>query len=215
MREGAYGPLREFFDRAAAHWDEQVTVNPAFLARVVEVACLGPGDSVLDVGCGTGVLLPHLLDRVGEKGRVYALDISPLMLERARARCPRAVCLCAPAEAIPLPAGSCRAVVCYSAFPHFPDQGRALAEMARVLAPGGRVVVAHAESRQAINDLHRRLGGPVAHHLLPDEATMGRLVARAGLRVISFSDGPGGYLLVAGHREGGWTATASRGATRG
>lgn len=202
--EQVYRPLREFFDQAAADWDERVTVDPDFLATVVDVACLRPGDTALDVGCGTGVLLPHLLSRVGDAGRVYALDISPLMLERARARCPQAVCLCAPAEAIPLPAGSCRAVVCYSAFPHFPDQARALAEMARVVATGGRVVIAHAESRQAINDMHRRLGGPVAHHLLPDEATMRRLVAQVGLRVMSFRDAAG-YLLVAAllpHRKG-------------
>lgn len=193
----AYRVLREFFDRAAATWDERVTVADAFIRRMLDAAALRPGDAVLDVGCGTGVLLPYLWELVGPAGRIYALDISPAMLERAQTRLPRAVFLCAPAEAIPLPEGSCRAVVCYSAFPHFPDQARAMAEMARVLSPGGRLVIGHAESREAINRLHRELGGVVADHLLPDDRTMRLLLGRAGLREIALSDGPAGYLLVA------------------
>ncbi|MEW6546121.1 MAG: methyltransferase domain-containing protein [Bacillota bacterium] len=197
MTEEAYAALRAFFDQAAASWDETVQVDADLIRWVLAHACLRPGDTVLDVGCGTGVLLPYLLDLVGPGGRVYALDISPAMLEKARAKYPSVTYLCAPAEEIPLPERSCRAVVCYSAFPHFPDQGRAVAEMARVLSPGGRLVIAHARSREAINRLHRELGGPVAHHLLPDDGTMRSLLGRSGLCEITLADGEGGYLLVA------------------
>lgn len=194
---GVYGPLREFFDRAAATWDATVTVPHPFLDRLVRAAALRPGDAVLDAGCGTGVLLPRLAQVVGPAGRVYALDISTAMLERAAARLPSAVLLCAPAEAIPLAAASVRAVLCYSAFPHFPDQGRAVREMARVLGPGGRLVIGHAEAREAINRLHRQLGGVVAGHLLPDDAVMRAYLEGAGLREVCLEDGPAGYLLVA------------------
>ncbi|MDI6894951.1 MAG: methyltransferase domain-containing protein [Bacillota bacterium] len=197
MSEEPYRHLQAFFDRAAATWDEKVTVAHAFIRRMLAATGLGRGETVLDVGCGTGVLLPGLGELVGREGRVYALDISPAMLERARVRFPDATYLCAPAEAIPLPDGTCRVVVCYSAFPHFPDQGRAMAEMARVLSPGGRLVIGHAESREAINHFHRGLGGAVADHLLPDHHTMLLLLRHAGLREITLTDGPAGYLLVA------------------
>jgi len=120
------------------------------------------------------------------------------MLEQARAKGFSGVdYLCAPVEDIPLPDASCQAVICYSAFPHFADQRRAVAEMARVLAAGGRLVIAHAESREAINSLHAGMDGPVVSHKLPENAVMRSYLRSAGLQEVNFRDGPQGYLVVA------------------
>jgi ubiquinone/menaquinone biosynthesis C-methylase UbiE len=190
--------VREYFDRAAVHWDEKVSVDPDRIRGVLAHARLGRGDAVLDVGAGTGVLLPFLLEVVGPAGEVFALDISPAMLARARSKGFRGVqYLCAPAEDIPLPDESCEAVICYSAFPHFTDKERAMTEMGRVLAPGGRLVIAHADSRQAVNELHASLRGTVAGHRLPEDATMRGFLETAGLEEVLLADEPGRYLLVA------------------
>jgi len=209
---------REYFDRAAADWDEKVTVDPERIRAVLTHARLGRGDTVLDVGAGTGVLLPFLLEVVGPAGKVFALDISPAMLEQARSKGFRGVeYLCAPAEDIPLPEESCRAVICWSAFPHFADQRRAMIEMGRVLAPGGRLVIAHADSRQAVNEFHAGLRGTVAGHRLPEDSTMRGFLETAGLEEVLLADGPGGYLLVAAKpaRRGAVGCAAPAGTDRG
>lgn len=206
-----WAPTREFFDRAAPTWDEKMSLDSALAAAILDRAGLpakgaqpaasapGPGRlRVLDVGSGTGLLIPFILERVLPGGKVYALDLSPLMLDQLRAKgLPNVETLCAPVEAIPLPDASCDVVICFSAFPHFADQGRALAEMARVLVSGGRLVIAHGRPRQAINDFHTNLGGAVADHHLPDRTTMLRLLARAGLTTLELTDGPQGYFVVA------------------
>jgi ubiquinone/menaquinone biosynthesis C-methylase UbiE len=79
-----------FFDRLAEDWDESVKHHPSKLERIVGLLGLEPGDTVLDVGCGTGVMVPYILERVGEKGRIVAVDISPKMVEAAGKKFPPA-----------------------------------------------------------------------------------------------------------------------------
>lgn len=69
--------------------------------------------------------------------------------------------------------------------------------MARVLKRGGRLVIFHPESREAVNRLHRSLGGIVANDLLPDEATMRAVLEAAGLNMVKIEDAPHRYLAVA------------------
>jgi ubiquinone/menaquinone biosynthesis C-methylase UbiE len=192
-----YAEIVGFFDRAAETWDDYPGPDPLTVGRFLAQAAISPGDTVLDVGCGTGSLFPFILDRVGAQGRVIGLDVAPAMLERAEIKGgDRVTCLRAPVEAIPLPDRSCQAVLCYSAFPHFPDQALAVAEMGRVLSPGGRVVIAHGESREAINRFHAQRGGAVAGHILPDDVTMRGFLAAAALDELLLYDGSDGYLLV-------------------
>jgi ubiquinone/menaquinone biosynthesis C-methylase UbiE len=79
-----------FFDRLAGDWDESTDHHPSKLERIARLLRLEPGDTVLDVGCGTGVMVPYLLERVGENGRIVAVDISPRMIEVARRKFPPA-----------------------------------------------------------------------------------------------------------------------------
>ena len=202
---------REFFDRVAVTWDDEVKVDPHLVEHILSYAAIRPGESVLDVGCGTGLLLPYLLTLISAGGgnvgggsigggRIFALDISEGMLSRARRKYggdPRVSFLLASAEDIPLADGSCQVVVCFSAFPHFPDKGRAMAEMARVLSPGGRLLIAHAEGRERINLLHARIGGAVAGDQLPEASHMAGLVATARLRKVAFIDRDDLYVLLA------------------
>ncbi|MFK7930833.1 MAG: class I SAM-dependent methyltransferase, partial [Myxococcota bacterium] len=81
------------YDRLATNYDfwnrwlaEPLTGIEALRARTVEGLELHTGDSVLDIGCGTGLNLPYLVEAVGESGRVVALDYSEGMLGKARER---------------------------------------------------------------------------------------------------------------------------------
>ncbi|RLC93267.1 MAG: ubiquinone biosynthesis protein UbiE, partial [Chloroflexi bacterium] len=75
---------RQFFDQAAADWDAlEVKETHVRLREIVAELTIAPEAAVLDVGCGTGILLPLLRESVNGDGRIVALDLSGEMLKRA------------------------------------------------------------------------------------------------------------------------------------
>ena len=119
---------------------------PALFAQwppqVAEAAGLQAGQHVLDVACGTGVLACEAARRVTPGGRVTGLDRNPGMLEIARRKDPTVDWREGLAEALPFADAAFDAVVCQFGLMFFDDRAKALAEMWRVLKPGGRLVVA-------------------------------------------------------------------------
>ena len=116
----------EFFDQAAAGWDAQLRRNEPVIARILDNAGVRSGVRVLDVACGTGVLIPDYLQRGA--AQVTAIDISPEMARIAREKFPQenVTVLCGDAEQAHFPAPfDC--IVIYNAFPHFPKPERLLA----------------------------------------------------------------------------------------
>jgi ubiquinone/menaquinone biosynthesis C-methylase UbiE len=111
---------------------------------LVDVAALRPGERVLDVACGTGVVARLASERVGSTGTVAGLDINPAMLAVASSATPSDVSIQwheASAEAMPLPDAGFDVVLCQMGLQFVPDRGAALREMRRVLAPAGRLIL--------------------------------------------------------------------------
>lgn len=145
------GQVRAMFDRIAAIYD---LMNGAMTAglhhrwrrRAVDLARVGPGGRVLDVATGTGDLALELARRVGPEGEVVGSDFSEGMLRRAREKADgqslgRLRFEWADAMALPYPDDSFDAATVGFGARNFDDLQRGLAEMARVVRPGGRVVV--------------------------------------------------------------------------
>lgn len=109
---------------------------------LADMARVGRGDRVLDVACGTGALTVALADRVGPEGTVVGLDVNSDMLSVARRKPARIRWIGGSADALPLPESSFDAVVSQFGLMFFGDRAGALESMARVLSPGGRMVVA-------------------------------------------------------------------------
>lgn len=109
--------------------------------HLVEAAGVKPGDTVLDVACGTGIVAREAADRVGRQGRVVGLDLNEGMLSVARRLRPDIEWRQGDAADLPFPHGSFDVVLCQSALMFFPDRAKALREMARVVRREGTVAV--------------------------------------------------------------------------
>lgn len=159
----------DFFDQAAAGWDAQLVRNEAVIGQILDNAGIRPGVSVLDVACGTGVLIPDYLKRGA--AQITAIDIAPEMVRIAREKFPQENVrfVCGDAETAPLGEGF-DAIVIYNAFPHFPDPERLVARLAALLAPGGRLTVAHGSSRADIDAHHHGAASRVSNGLMEAEA---------------------------------------------
>lgn len=110
--------------------------------RMVAAAHVEPGQRVLDVACGTGVLARALGDRVGPRGSVVGLDINEGMLGVARRKGPGIEWRQGRAEALPFDTDSFDAALSQFGLMFFQDRHAAIEEMVRVLRPGGRLAVA-------------------------------------------------------------------------
>jgi demethylmenaquinone methyltransferase/2-methoxy-6-polyprenyl-1,4-benzoquinol methylase len=144
--------VREMFERIAGLYDLMNTAMTAGLhhrwrARAADLAGVGPGARVLDVATGTGDLALELARRVDPGGEVIGVDFAEAMLARAREKAAAMGAGVRPrfelgdALSLPFEADSFDAAGAGFGVRNFSDLRRGLAEMARVVRPGGRVVV--------------------------------------------------------------------------
>jgi demethylmenaquinone methyltransferase / 2-methoxy-6-polyprenyl-1,4-benzoquinol methylase len=141
--------VRGMFDRIAAIYDPMNTAMTAGMhhrwrARAVDLARVGPGSRVLDVATGTGDLAIELAKRVAPGGDVLGSDFSEAMLDRARTKASGDESIrfeWADATALPYDDDSFDAAMVGFGARNYDDLGKGLREMARVVRPGGRVVV--------------------------------------------------------------------------
>ena len=136
------------WDKAAASYERfwQAQLAPA-QRRLLELAALAPGERVLDIACGTGLVTFPAAEQVGPSGQVLATDISDVMVTSLREQAARrglahVSSARMDAEALDVPDDSMDVVLCALGLMYVPDPVRALSEMHRVLVPGGRAVVA-------------------------------------------------------------------------
>lgn len=119
-------------------------ISEPLAADLVSAAALRPGERILDVACGTGVVTRLAAAQVGETGAVAGLDVNPGMLAVARSATPSGATIEwyeTSAEAMPLADASFDVVLCQIGLQFIPNKVQALKEMRRVLDPGGRVVL--------------------------------------------------------------------------
>jgi len=174
---------------------------------IVRLVDVGPSDAVLDVACGTGVVARLAKERAGPTGRVIGIDVNPAMVDVARNRAPDIDWRVGDAANLPVNEnGGLTVVVCQQGLQFFPDRMAALAEMRRVLAPGGRLAVSTWRSDEempvlrALRAIAERHVGKVAdrRHSFSDGDELRRILADAGLndvqvtpvtKIIRFQDG--------------------------
>lgn len=209
--------VEAMFDRIARVYDRMNSVMTAGMhhrwrSRAVDLARVSVGDSVLDVATGTGDLAVELRRRVGPGARVVGLDFSESMLALARDKASDVEFQAGSALELPYGDGEFAAATVGFGARNFSDLDKGLAEMARVVAPGGRVVVLEITTPQkpplswffrmwfdkAVPALGKLAGDSDAYTYLPssvrrfpDPHELGGRLARAGLTDV-------GWVLTAG-----------------
>ena len=192
--------LQDEIEAAAGYEDLLVpALFQQWAEQVMDAAQIRPGQRVLDVGCGTGVLAREAVRRVGPSGFVSGVDPAPGMLAMAKRLAPTVEWQRATAELLPFPNESFDAVVSQFGLMFCIDRCQALREMVRVLTPQGYVSVAVWDALENMPayatevELLDRLAGIAAANAVRAPFVLGsrkglvRLFEDAGVPIISIA----------------------------
>ena len=166
---------------------------PERLERIVSVAEITDQDTVLDVGTGTGILLPIIL-RYGPRS-VYANDLSKSMLESVQGKFPDVSILHGDISRLQLPDGSIDVVFLNACYPNILDKHTAFLKIKQMMRNGGRVVISHPMGRRFIEILKDKMPFPL-DDFPADEMTARDLFDDYGFEVGTMIDEEDLYILV-------------------
>lgn len=150
----------DFFNQLAASWDTTVPVNADRIRYLISLLSLSPGDRVLDVGCGTGVLEDFLPRDI----RLTAMDFSPEMIKVAKAKHPDVNYVVADFLEVDGEALYDK-IIMYNVFPHFIERERAIKKAHQLLGPHGMLLICHGAGRSVINTRHSGLKSNISRSL--------------------------------------------------
>lgn len=171
----------EFFDRYAPQWDAEMIRNDEIIGKILDGAKVGAGKTVLDVACGTGVLIPDYLKR--DVAAVTGVDISSEMIRIAREKFQgenasgqtssgeektELSFMCADAAEVSFEQ-QFDCIMIYNAFPHFSEPEKIIHTLAGYLKPGGMLTVAHGMSRAKIDAHHEGAASRVSLGLMHED----------------------------------------------
>ena len=175
-----------FFDARAAVWDAEMIRHDHVIEKILDGAGVKSDVDVLDVACGTGVLIPDYLSR--GVASVTGVDISSEMIKIAREKFPQenVRLICGDIEELVFDkAFDC--IMVYNAFPHFPDPEKLIEKLSTLLKPKGTLTVAHGMSKAEIDRRHKGAAERVSVGLMEHDA-LAELFARYLTATVKISD---------------------------
>jgi SAM-dependent methyltransferase len=189
---------RELFDKLYRFFEPPLPEGvPERLEKIVASGGIVKGITVLDVGSGTGIMVP--LIRKHEPAHIYACDLSEVMLERLRKNYPYAQTILGDVRDLELPDGSLDVVFINACYPNIVDKATAFSNIGRMIKPGGRLVISHPLGKSFIDVI--REGTPFPLDDFPERADAETLLRPFGFGVRRFVDDPKLYILVAEKEE--------------
>ncbi|MGQ9622495.1 MAG: class I SAM-dependent methyltransferase [Candidatus Caldatribacteriaceae bacterium] len=186
--------LRAFFNEKASFWDEVQKVEKDKIRSLLRHLPIPLGGVILDVGSGTGVLIPFLRELFAPS-LIVELDIAEEMLAVARKKFgDRGIeYVLADAENVSFDT-TFDAILCYSSFPHFEDKEKTVVNLLRSMKDGGVFAVLHSSGRDCIHAIHALHEVTKDHHLPPGN-DLASLFERLGLEVFCVVDSDEEYLV--------------------
>jgi ubiquinone/menaquinone biosynthesis C-methylase UbiE len=189
---------RELFDKLYQLFEPPLPEGvPERLERIVVSGELTKGDTVLDVGSGTGVMVP--LIHKYEPARIYACDLSEAMLRQLGKNYAYAETILGDVRDVRLADGSVDVVFVNACYPNIVDKTGAFSNIGRMMKPGGLLVVSHPLGKSFIADLKKSTPFPLDD--FPEKAEAERLLRPFGFDMKKFIDERKLYILVAKRDE--------------
>ena len=186
-----------FFNSLAEKWDSICYHPEEKVNYVIDKMGLKNGDSILDIGSGTGVTIPYLEERIGPNGKITALDIAEKMLGISKKKniydnldfeikdffeynTPKKF----------------NYILAYSCYPHFNDEESFFKKAHSLLKDKGKIMIAHIESKEAINSRHREEENHIISHMLSDVEKICKLAYDQGFKSIYKEDNKDYFIFV-------------------
>ncbi|NMC36384.1 class I SAM-dependent methyltransferase [Candidatus Beckwithbacteria bacterium] len=192
------------FDKLAQTYSNKFTYNKTErekLESLLKTWRLKKGDTVLELGGGTGDLSPFIIKKIGSKGSLVFLDFSPKMIQKAQSKLKKFPNI----AFINIDIHNYHQnqlfdkIVIFNTFPHFADKKKALTNCYKALKPKGKLIICHNESRSSICLHHSKKLIENQISSFPDDQTVLALLAKIGFIVELFENNEGYdyYLLIA------------------
>ena len=160
--------VKDFFDRLASTWDEGMIKNEEVIKIILDNALVSSGKDILDVACGTGVLIEDYLKK--DVNKITAVDLSSEMIKVAKSKykIDKVKFICGDIlDFNDNEKYDC--IVVYNAFPHFIDGEELIKHLSILLKDGGTLSIAHGMSRDNINKHHEGSANAVSNELMDAE----------------------------------------------
>jgi ubiquinone/menaquinone biosynthesis C-methylase UbiE len=195
-------PKRDYFNGIADQWDgfPAPPDTADMTARFVALAVPEQAERILDVGCGTGILVPLLRASGNAPRHLVELDLAERMLAQSRLKSggrPEVMHVCAAAQSLPFAPATFDVALCFNALPHLTPIDTTLRAVLACLRPGGLLSVCHLMGSSALNSFHAAMGGVVAGDHLPSAEHLGAMLRRLNCEIGRCEDTPGWYLVQA------------------
>ena len=192
---------REYFNSMANGWDKPQDEDKIIqLKKVFQDFRLHPQGNVLDIGCGTGILIPLFSEVIKDPLNLVELDFSEIMLlhnkKKWTNRTPMNLShINADAHMLPFVAESFQWIICFAVLPHLSDKKKGLQELIRVLASHGNLLVLHLMGSKELNYFHSHVGNTIAHDRLQKGSELAAVIRQSGFDVITAIDQEDLYLV--------------------
>jgi len=196
---GAEMSEKAFFNSIAEEWDKTNEVNKEKINFLLSRVHIQEGDKVLDIGTGTGVLIPFIRE-FNKMGEINALDVSEGMLHKAKEKynnLPNVKFTLLDVEEEKVE-GKYNKIILYSMFPHLKRREDTIRKLVTEnLCESGKLIIAHSSSREFLNNMHSRKDKRVKKDRLIEVNKQKKLFKEIGLNVYeAFEDDNIYYLII-------------------
>lgn len=188
----------DFFDSVAKNWDNMINVNEVKINYLLDKIKIQPDDEILDIGTGTGVLIPFLTERV-VNGSIKGVDISKGMLDVARSKFNHLSNV--HFDLVNVEKDDLHdkydKIILYSMYPHLENKTQTIKKLVKEnLKQDGLLMIAHSDSREFLNNLHRNADERVNESILMEISEQESVFINAGLNVIEAFENDEMYYVV-------------------